>query len=201
MGEPPSYPLFPYRHVRPSLLFEVYRWAVVSGDMDDYHRECSRRNCDCDCDFIKKYKVVRRFLQHVRWGSQLEILGVFDGVDSDGLPLTSPTSETGMIWARHYFETGWIPVKYLLPMDIVVEDKIIQERILRASGVSEAVRLEALPYSPPFSPPVCRHNVFPEEPELWATDSLGDFLVDDGTDSIGNCVFDVNEGPPADYHC
>ena len=201
MGEPPSYPLFRYHHVRPSLLFEVYRWAVVSGDMVEYHRECSERNCDCDCEFTKKYQIVRRFLQHVRWGSQLEILGVFDGVDSEGLPLESPTAMTGMIWARHYFETGWIPVKYLLPMDIVVDDNVIAERILRAGRVPMAVRLDALPFSPSFSPPVCRHNVVPEEPELWETDSFGDFLVDDGTDSLGNRVFDINEGPPADYHC
>ena len=190
MCEPPSYPVFPCRHVRPSLLFEVWRWAVVCVDTTEYYRECSLRISTEYCsDFIEKYKIVRRFLQHVRCGSQLEILGVFDGVDSDGLPLPSPTSETGMIWARHYFETGWIPVKYLLPMDIVVEDNIIQERILRASRVSEAVRLEALPYSPPFSPAVSRRNDIPKEDELWETDSLG------------NLLFDVTEGPPADYHC
>ena len=201
MGEPLSYPLFRYHHVRPSLLFEVYRWAVVSGDMVDYHRECSERNCDCDCDFTKKYQIVRRFLQHVRWGSQLEILGVFDGVDSEGLPLASPTAMTGMIWARHYFETGWIPVKYLLPMDIVVDDNVIAERILRASRVPMAVRLDALPFSPSFLPFVYRHNVVPEEPELWETDSFGDFLIDDGTDSLGNRVFDINVGPDANYRC
>ena len=190
MGEPPSYPLFPYRHVRPSLLLEVYRWAVVSGDMVEYHRECSERNCDCDCDFTKKYQIVRRFLQHVRWGSQLEILGVFDGVDSEGLPLASPTAMTGMIWARHYFETGWIPVKYLLPMDIVVDDNVIAERILRASRVPMAVRLDALPFSPPIVPDGSRrNNIHPKDHELWETDSLGNFL------------FDIDEGPDADFLC
>jgi len=95
-----------------------------------------------------------------------------------------------MIWARHYFETGWIPVKYLLPMDIVVEDNIIQTRILRASRIPEAVRLEALPFSPPFSPAGSRRNtIHPKDNELWETDSCGNFL------------FDPDEGPDADYHC
>ena len=124
-------------------------------------------------------------------GDHLEMLGVSDGVDSEGLPLTSPTALTGMIWARNCFETGWIPVKYLLPMDIVVDDNVIAERILRASRVPMAVRIGALPYSPPFSPPVCRHNLIPEEPDLWATDDFGNLLPDTKVDSDDDCDCDI----------
>ena len=97
-----------------------------------------------------------------------------------------------MVWARHYFEKGWIPVKYLLPMDIV-RDKIVQIRILRASRVAEAVRLAALPFSPNNMGPVPRigskrNTMHPEDHELWETDSLG------------NLVFDSDE-PDAEYRC
>ena len=173
--------------------------AVVSVDTEEYYREWSLRNCDCDCDYTLfngrtlLHHVKCTFQQHVNCGSQIEILGVFDGVDSDGLARPSPTSETGMIWARHYFETGWIPVKHLLPMDIVVQDKIIQTRILRASRVSEAVRFASLLFSPHNLGPVPRigskrNTMHSEDHELWETDSLGNFL------------FDIDE-PDAEYLC
>ena len=63
-------------------------------------------------------------------------------------------------------------------MDIPTVE-LIQARILQASHVPEAVRLNALPFSP------CVNGTFPstaqaalKESTMWETDSLGNFLTD-----------------------
>ena len=183
----PTFPEYPYRHVRPSLLFEVWRWAVVSVDTEEYYREWSLRDGDCKCDYTFHngrqliHHVGCNFLQTIKCGSQIEILGVCDGVDCDGLPHASASSNTGLIWGRHFFETGWIPTKYLQPMDIIVDDNVIHERRLRALQVPGHIRLEYLPFSPHFDSPYV-HSIRLEhetintiEEEIWETDSLGNF--------------------------
>ena len=141
-------------------------------------------------------------LEHVKLGSKLGIFGVFDGADHKrrgGYPHPSPTSKTGMVYARHHFANtaygiprymkGWIPAHCILPMDFV-SDGLMQKRILRASLVDEAVRLEALPFSPPIVPTGSKRNtIHPKDHELWETDSLGNFM------------FDIDEGPDADFLC
>jgi len=194
MSDPPSYPVWPYRHVRPSLLFEAERWAVVCEDMTEYNQaRLGWNDACCECDLCREgHEIVPgigyTLLQAINFGSKLEILGVFDGVEPDGTPARSPSSETGMVWARHYIVKGWIPVRYLLPMDIIT-DKQVQLRILRDSSVCDAVRVAALPFSPPV--PRCRSQCStknPKDQELWETDSLGNFLLD------------LNE-PDPEYHC
>ena len=114
-----SFPTFPYRHVRPSLLFEVDRWAVVCEDMTDYLNLLCMGWCD-NCLEYDLCREARGFQRNallgmlpgfhftllkgpmLRLGSTLEILGVFDGTEPDGYPEKSPTTDTGMIWARHF---------------------------------------------------------------------------------------------------
>jgi len=75
-------------------------------------------------------------------------------------------------------------------MDIVVDDNIVQERILRARRVPDYVRLEALPFSPHFSTATSEHYTLRTiDEEIWETDSLGNFL------------FDITVGPDANYRC
>jgi len=76
---------------------------------------------------------------------------------------------------------GWIPTKYLQPMDIIVDDNVIHERRLRALQVPGHIRLEYLPFSPHFDSPYV-HSIRLEhetintiEEEIWETDSLGNF--------------------------
>ena len=102
--------VWPCRHVRPSLLFVVERWAVVCEDMTEY---LSQPGMDWPPAYLEA--VVRRqgyetmpgvgytLLKDIRFGSILEILRVEDGVELDGRPVRSPSSETGWVWARHYF--------------------------------------------------------------------------------------------------
>ena len=136
----PTFPEYPFRHVRPSLLFEVEKWAVVCVNTEEYHREWSLRsgdheNDECDCDYSFRngrgtiHHVGCNFLKYVQCGSQIEVLGVCDGVDCDGLPCATPSFNTGFIWGRHFFEEGWIPTRYLLPLDLIFEENVIQDRI------------------------------------------------------------------------
>ena len=85
--------------------------------------------------------------------SRIDILQVCDGLQLNGEPVKSHSSETGWVWARHYFVKGWIPVRYLLPLDILSEAEV-QLRILRDGSY--------------ISPPV----------PLRRTDSLGNLLLD-----------------------
>ena len=78
---------------------------------------------------------------------------VCDGLQLNGEPVKSPSSETGWVWARHYLVKGWTPVRYLLPFD-VISDAEVQLRILRDGSY--------------ISPPV----------PLRRTDSLGNLLLD-----------------------
>ena len=188
----PTFPEYPYRHVRPSLLFEVEQWAVVCVSTEEYHREWSLRSgehdygeCDCDYHFHDGSQLIKHvrcnFLQQVKCGSRVEILGVCDGVDCDGQPCATPTFNIGFIWGRHFFETGWIPTRYLLPLDLIFEENVIQDRILRALQVPDHVRLDYLPFSPHFNSPYVPSirseyetaNTIAEE--IWETDSIGNF--------------------------
>ena len=188
----PTFPEYPYRQIRPSLLFEVEQWAVVCVSTEEYHREWSLRNgehdygeCDCDYHFHNGRQMIKHvrcnFLQQVKCGSHVEILGVCDGVDCDGQPCATPTFNTGFIWGRHFFETGWIPTRYLLPLDLIFEENVIQDRILRALQVPGHVRLDYLPFSPHFDSPYIPSirseyetvNAIAEE--IWETDSIGNF--------------------------
>ena len=203
------YTASPYRHIRPSLLFEVGRWAVVCVDTTNFIRTCSGWKDDClyGCDLCRKAENIipgidHIMLEHVELGSKLEIFGAFDGADhkrSGGYPHQLPTAKTGMVYARHHFANteygiprfmkGWIPVRCIWPMDSI-SDGLIQKRILRANLVDEAVRLDALPFSPPIVPDGSRrNNIHPKDHELWETDSLGNFL------------FDIDAGPDADFRC
>ena len=191
MGDP-TFPEYPFRHVRPSLLFEVEKWAVVCVNTEEYHREWSLRsgdheNDECDCDYSFRngrgtiHHVGCNFLKYVQCGSQIEVLGVCDGVDCDGLPCATPSFSTGFILGRHFFEEGWIPTRYLLPFDFIFEENVIQERILRARQVPGHVRLAYLPFSPHFNSHYL-HSIRLEHAtidaiteEIWETDSVGNF--------------------------
>ena len=164
-----TFPGYPFRHVRPSLIFEVEKWAVVCVSTEEYYREWAMEGgdqcasvttvhdgvqCGCDFEFHNGIQWINHvgcnFLQHVTSGSQIEVLGVCDGVGCDGQPCASPSFATGFIWARHFFETGWIPVRYLLPLNLSLEENEVQRRILRAWQVPGHVRREFLPFSPRF---------------------------------------------------
>ena len=207
----PTFPEYPYCHVRPSLLFEVGQWAMVCVSTAEYHREWSLRTgehdcgkCDCDFSFHNGTQIIKHvgcnFLQHVICGSQIEVLGVCDGVDTAGRPSKEPTFQTGFIWGRHYFETGWIPTRYLNPLrlhfpmpsdfvatprDFFFEENAVQARILRSREVPDHVRLDYLPFSPHFDSPYIPSirsecmtiNTICEEP--WETDSVGNFVKPD----------------------
>ena len=144
--------VWPCRHVRPSLLFVVERWAVVCENVTEYLSQPG-----LDWSRRQGYETPPGFgytlLEDVRVGSKLEILQVCDGLQLNGEPVKSPSSETGWVWARHYFVKGWIPVRYLLPLDILSEAEV-QLRILRDGSY--------------ISPPV----------PLRRTDSLGNLLLD-----------------------
>ena len=192
----PTFPAYPYRHVRPSLLFEVEQWAVVCVTTEEYHREWSLRSgkhecgeCDCDFSFHNGRQIINHvgcnFLQHVRCGSRIEVLGVCDGVDDAGQPCEEPSFFTGFIWGRHYFEKGWIPVRYLLPLDLIFKEEVIQARILRSRQVPGHVRLDYLRFSPhfysPYIPSIRSEHVtsITISEELWETDSVGNFIKTD----------------------
>ena len=95
--------VWPCRHVRPSLLFVAERWAVVCENVTEYLSQpglnWSRR----------QYTL----LEDVRVGSKLEILQVCDGLQLNGEPVKSPSSETGWVWARHYFVKGCVRTRAL----------------------------------------------------------------------------------------
>ena len=135
--------VWPYRHVRPSLLFVVERWAVVCENVTEYLSQPG-------FNWSRRQYIL---LEDVRVGSKLEILQVCDGLQLNGEPVKSPSSETGWVWARHYFVKGWIPVRYLLPLDILSEAEV-QLRILRDGSY--------------ISPPVPRRRTY----------SLGNLLLD-----------------------
>ena len=72
-------------------------------------------------------------------GSILEILYVEDGVGLRGIP----DYFHGWIWARHCFNKGWIPVRFLLPMDVISEVEV-RMRILRDSMIPAMQRVDSL---------------------------------------------------------
>ena len=165
-----SFPNYPFRHVRPSLIFEVEKWAVVCVSTEEYYREWALKDdaaqcaslttvsdgvqCGCDFEFHNGISWINHvgcnFLRHVKSGSQIEVLGVCDGVDCDGGPCKSPSFATGFIWARHFFETGWIPARYPLPLDLHLKENEVQRRILHAWQLPRHARSEFLPFSPRF---------------------------------------------------
>ena len=75
------------------------------------------------------------------------ILYVEDGVGLYG----RPDDFFGWVWARHYFTKGGMPVRFLLPMDVLSEAEVLI-RILR-----DGFRIPVLPQR---------------------TDSLGNLLLD-----------------------
>jgi len=192
-----TFPEYPFRHVRPSLIFEVEQWAMVCVSTEEYYREWSMGSdhngvqCGCDWSFHNGVQWIDHvgcnFLQHVVSGSQIEVLGVCDGVDCDEQPCASPSFETGFVWGRHFFETGWIPARYLLPVNLIFEENEIQRRILHAWQVPGHVRREFLPFSPRFdwsyvqlnqallSIRSGRANITTILEEVWDTDSIGNF--------------------------
>ena len=66
-------------------------------------------------------------------------------------------------------------------MDIIVDDNVIQERILRSHSVPGHIRLEYLPFSPRFDSPYVHtirlehETIHTIEEEIWETDYLGNF--------------------------
>ena len=138
-----THPAYPFKDVRASLLFIVEEWAMVHTDISSYQQRVMPNMGAYSSSLQEKYGP----LKHARIGSTLEILGVFDGSDDNDYPLANPNLNTAMVWARHYFEKGWIPAIFLLPM-VIPSMEIIQARILQASQVPEAVRLAALLFSP-----------------------------------------------------
>ena len=116
-----SFPPFPYRHVRPSLVFVVERWAIVSEDAMEYYQNSSQWSEACfGCYFCRKAKEVApditcKPLKHVHFGSELEVLGVFDGSNDDNNPLANPTSYTGAILGPSLHREGLDPSKISFP--------------------------------------------------------------------------------------
>ena len=107
------------RHVRPSLLFTVGRWACVCEDMTTYLRQIA----GCCEDGYELFICIRL-------GSVLEILYVEDGVGLYG----RPDYFLGWVWGRHYFTKGWIPVRFLPPWTCYLRPRSICAFCATASG-------------------------------------------------------------------